>query len=115
MSKTHLTTGTDIACHRFVNTRTRKTDDYRRVSCLDCRKTDEFTENAVEAAVREAEAFANQTPKRVARPFGSDFITCSDCGNDTFRYAGRSLDYHNHVCAKCGKSTSTLTETGMCR
>jgi hypothetical protein len=114
MNKSHLTTSTGIACHRFAGARTRKTDDYRRVSCLDCRKTDEFTENAVEAAVRAAEAFANQTPSTVRNPWGRDNIVCRECGNDTFRDNGRSLDHNYHVCAKCGTTTTTMTETGMC-
>lgn len=115
MSKTHLnvTGPLAIACHRYPNARTRRTDDYRRVTCLDCRNTEAFVDNAADAAVKAAEAFANQEPHRIKPQFGPDLLVCS-CGSDLFRENGRTLDYYHYVCAACGKTATTLTETGMC-
>lgn len=44
----------------------------------------------------------------------TEYITCrsADCDHDLFYDLGRSLDYNNHVCAKCGRPARTLTETG---
>lgn len=39
-------------------------------------------------------------------------ITCKECGNDEFYNVDRSLDYENHICAECGATAHTLTETG---
>lgn len=40
------------------------------------------------------------------------YIACKECGNSMFYNVDRSLDYENHVCAVCGASAHTLTETG---
>lgn len=113
MTKTHLTTGSDIACHRFAGTRTRKTADWRRVSCLDCQKATVYTDAVVEATVKAAEAFANQTPRQFEEPWGKGRIVCRKCQGDLFRSNGRTLDHYLFVCAECGETTQRLTETGM--
>lgn len=40
------------------------------------------------------------------------YIACKECGNSMFYNVDRSLDYENHICAVCGASAHTLTETG---
>lgn len=39
-------------------------------------------------------------------------IVCQGCGGNQFYDVDRSLDYNNHICAGCGRSAKTLTETG---
>lgn len=40
------------------------------------------------------------------------YISCKECGGSLFYNVDRSLDYENHVCAGCGATAHTLTETG---
>lgn len=44
----------------------------------------------------------------------NEFITCRrpGCGSQMFYTVDRSLDYENHICAVCGETAHTLTETG---
>lgn len=88
------------------------TSDLRAVSCANCKRKPEYTEAVTAAGVAAAEAFANQTPRPVRNPWGNGYITCK-CGGHEFRDNGRSLDHNRHVCAECGETTLTLTETGM--
>ena len=88
------------------------TTSVHSVNCLNCKKQPEFVEAQVAATVAAAEAFANQTPVQVMNPWDGKPISCS-CGHDRFRSNGRSLDTYNWVCAACGKTSHTMTETGM--
>lgn len=120
MSKTHFTVVTpkpataygrwmaSTVCGREAYS----TNSVASVTCLNCKRQPEFMEAQVAATVAAAEAFANQTPARVRNPWGGEDIVCK-CGNDTFRENGRSLDHFRHVCASCGETTLTMTETGM--
>lgn len=49
----------------------------------------------------------------VRNPWDGKDIRCNKCGNQTFYNRGRSLDYNNHECSKCGYMNHTMTETGM--
>lgn len=112
MTKIHLQVATGLACHRYQNSRTR-VGAAKRVTCLDCRKAPVFDGIlAAEKAAHDA-SVAAQEPTPVMNPWSHTPITCRFCGNGTFRYAGRSLDTHNHLCANCGETSHTLTETGM--
>jgi hypothetical protein len=119
MSKTHYTLAETPAsrAYRFMAPTVCGRDAYSTRStsattCLNCKKQPEFKDAVMAAGLAEAEAFANQTPRTVRNPWSNTDITCK-CGHNLFRDNGRSLDRYNHVCAACGTTTHTLTETGM--
>jgi predicted nucleic acid-binding Zn ribbon protein len=114
VTKTHLATDSkSVACYRYRNGSMRWSLDPRRVTCLDCKKSEEFVEAYAEQAVKQAEAFAAQTPRQFEEPWGQGRIVCRKCQGDLFRDNGRSLDHYRYVCAECGETTLRLTETGM--
>lgn len=51
--------------------------------------------------------------RAVMNPWNNKRIECGACGYDLFYDKGRSLDYFNWECQKCGHQTRTMTETGM--
>jgi hypothetical protein len=115
VTKTHFSPNSQnlIACHRFVNARTRKTAEPSRVTCLDCKSTDRYAKAAAADQDRREAAFKAQTPRQFEEPWGKGRIVCRKCQGDLFRDNGRSLDHYRYVCAECGETTLRLTETGM--
>lgn len=112
MTKSHFAPMGDTfgVCGR--NGRTTKVAS--QVSCLSCRKQPEY-DPALEAEKIAREAAIEASPARkVSNPWSGGDITCQNCGNDTFKDAGRSLFSNNHKCAQCGHMNHTTTETGMC-
>jgi DNA-directed RNA polymerase subunit RPC12/RpoP len=97
------------ACGRTA----RATENVHAVTCHACKARPEYAAAVTAAGVRAAEAFANQTPRTVRNPWNNEEIACRKCGGNLFRDNGRSLDRFNHVCAACGETTHTMTETGM--
>lgn len=53
--------------------------------------------------------------QQVTNIYSGGKIDCGACGYDRFYDKGRSLDYFNWECARCGHKCSTLTETGASR
>jgi Zn finger protein HypA/HybF involved in hydrogenase expression len=110
-AKTHFTTEPNtVACGRPAK---RSSENVHRVTCLNCKAQPEYAAAVTEAGLKAAEAFANQTPAPVRNPWDNSEIACRKCGHNLFRSNGRSLDYYRWVCAGCGESTQTMTETGM--
>jgi hypothetical protein len=55
------------------------------------------------------------TAHAVVNPWSGENVKCKKCLGIEFFSRGRSLDYNNWQCAKCGENMSTMTETGMSR
>lgn len=53
-----------------------------------------------------------EVPRMVGHANSRATITCSSCLHHLFYYLDRSRDYEHHLCANCGHSAQTLTETG---
>lgn len=89
--------------------------EVNRVTCLNCKKQQEFIDAQTEALATEAEAFLAQEPRVVKEPWKDGNITCRNCLGDLFREANRTCHGHylNFVCANCGETTERLSETGM--
>jgi hypothetical protein len=114
-------------CGRDIADGIRASDVAANVTCGLCRKSPAYLKAKAEADAREQAEFEAQTPHTVSPSFArlnSDgVLECrnllgpeSTCSSVLFRYQGRSCmgHYDDYVCAACGHTTSTLTETGMC-
>lgn len=117
--KTHFTTNENPStvyseCGRAVSGPRWVTRNVYAVDCLNCKRYSTFKDAKNSADLATEAAFWAQTPRKFTPQFGSDLIC--ECGNDLFRYKGRECHghYDAYECAECGKSTSRLTETGMC-
>jgi hypothetical protein len=104
--KTHMNHG----CGRGKRT----TSNVYQVDCGLCQKTPEYVVSRQIADRKREDEFNAQVPRQFAEPWKNGLIVCG-CGNDTFRYLGRSCygHYDEFVCAACGSGQSRLTETGM--
>jgi hypothetical protein len=91
----------------------RTTDNPFQVTCSLCKGTTRWFEALANAQAAKKAAFEAQVPTQHSDFMGRP-IMCS-CGNDTFRYQGRSCmgHYEDYVCSNCGAINSRLTETGM--
>ena len=98
-------------CRPIAKARTARSTT--EVTCIRCRNTEAFVKADARQTLLREQAFREQEPAPRHTITGTQVI-CS-CGHDMFRERPRSLDFFNYVCAKCGKTTSPLTETGMCR
>lgn len=112
MTKSHFAPTSDTfgVCGRNG----RMTKVASQVSCLSCRKQPEFGPALTDQRRAEQAAIEASPARKVSNPWSGQDIICSNCGNDTFKDAGRSLFSNNHKCAQCGHMNHTMTETGMC-
>lgn len=85
------------------------------VTCRNCQKTPEFVIAKAQADAKAEEAFWEQAPRTIKEPFSARNLICPACGDEFFRYKGRSCygHYDVYVCANCNREVERLTETGM--
>lgn len=96
----------------------RRTEDVRRVTCLNCKNQDAFILAKGEADSAAEVAFQAQVPRTVVPDFGrvndDGVMECFKCGGVLWRERPRSLFSYHYVCSACGTSAHPMTETGMC-